>query len=147
METSLFYFSQSFCAVTSNITFSLAIKKRFPERFVIPAGWPSHLPEDIFSPGKPFCGWFPSSPGVTPPVKDEALLSPALLLLQGWWILTLRIRTGASRKACCATATIFAYLPSSISKGSFCFVMHLPLSSSLWGTAGFEWQLHPSATP
>lgn len=48
METSLFYFSQSFCAVTSNITFSLAIKKGFPERFVILAGWPSHLQGRLF---------------------------------------------------------------------------------------------------
>lgn len=124
METSLFYFSQSFCAVTSNITFSLAIKKRFPERFVIPAGWPSQ--EDVFSPGKPFFGWFLSSPVVTPPVKDKALLSPALLLLQGWHILTLRIRIGASRKACFVTATLFACPHSPVSKGNCCFSMHLP---------------------
>lgn len=49
METSLFYFSQSFCAVTSNITFSLAIKKRFPEWFLIFAAWLSHLLGRLFS--------------------------------------------------------------------------------------------------
>jgi len=64
METSLFYSSQSFCAVTSNITFSLAIKKGFPERFVILAGWlaePSAR-KTLFLQKNPFSFWFVSSP-------------------------------------------------------------------------------------
>lgn len=44
METSLYYFSQSLCAVTNNITFSLAIKQGFPKRFAILVGRLSHLP-------------------------------------------------------------------------------------------------------
>lgn len=96
METSLFYFSQSFCAVTNNITFSLAIKQGFPKRFVILAGWLSHLPrKTVFLQENHSRGFLPS-PDVTLPArhaKDKSLLlccssSPCFVVLSGSSFLT-----------------------------------------------------------